>query len=101
VAHRARLPRESAPGYRADHVVLAGAVGQDQRLLDEHAQNRPREIGFQRPFVDGDLARAGLDPNPRHSVLALAGGVGAALLVELLDVLRRLRRGRPERAQVF
>ena len=41
-----------------------------------------------------DLAGARLDPDARDRVLALAGGIGAALLVELLDVFRRLgRRG--------
>jgi hypothetical protein len=35
-----------------------------------------------------DLAGARLDPDARDRVLALAGRVGAALLVELLDVFR-------------
>ncbi len=35
-----------------------------------------------------DLAGAGLDPDAGDGVLALAGGIGAALLVELLDVGR-------------
>src|ERR1044071_5322371 len=84
VAHRAGLTRKPAARDRAGHVVLAGAVGGDDRLLDQHAQHRTGEIGLDHARVDDDLARAGLDPDARHRVLALAGGVGAALLVELL-----------------
>ena len=36
-ANRAGLAREPAAGHLADHVVLAIAVGRDQRLLDQHA----------------------------------------------------------------
>ena len=43
--------------------------------------------------VDGDLACAGLDPDAGDRVLALAGGIGAALGVELLDVLGSLGSG--------
>ena len=49
---------------------------------------------FHRPVIDHDLAGARLDPDAGDRVLALAGGIGAALLVELLDVFRRLRRCR-------
>src|ERR1700726_3781863 len=36
VAHRTGLAGQSAARHRADHVVLALAVGGDQRLLDQH-----------------------------------------------------------------
>ena len=39
-----------------------------------------------RAAVDGDLAGARLDPDARDGVLALAGGIGAALRVELLHI---------------
>jgi hypothetical protein len=73
-----------------------------QRLLDQHAQDWPCKIGFYRSIVDHDLAAAHFDPHPRHRILALAGCIGAALLVEFLHVLRRLRRHRRlERRQLF
>src|SRR5689334_20562030 len=40
VAYRAGLARQAAAGHRADHVILAIAIGGDQRLLDQHAQHR-------------------------------------------------------------
>src|SRR5690349_3088678 len=36
VAYSASLTGQPAARHRADHVVLAGAVGGDQRLLDQH-----------------------------------------------------------------
>src|SRR4051812_34663379 len=79
VAHRAGLTRQSAARNSADDVVLAIAVGGNQRLLDQHAQHRPREIDLDLAGVDDDLAWTGLDPDAGDGVLALAGGVGAAL----------------------
>ena len=69
------------------------ALGDAQRLLEDHAQHRTGEIDFDVAAVDGDLAGARLDPHAGDGVLALAGGVGAAVLVELLLVFRRVRRG--------
>src|SRR6266478_2096120 len=43
MSHRAGLPGKSATRNRADHVVLVLAVDGDERLLDQHAQHRPRE----------------------------------------------------------
>src|SRR6266849_361044 len=94
VADRAGLARQTAAGDGAGDVVLPAAVGRDQRLLDQHAQHRPREIDLDVPGIDDDLAGARPDPNSRHRVLALAGGIGAALLVDLLDVFRGLRSRR-------
>ena len=70
---------------------LAATIG----WLQDHLQNRTREIGREFLVVDDDLAGAGLHPDAGDRVLALAGGVGAALLVELLDMHRRrgLSRG--------
>ena len=86
MAHGARLARQPPARDGAGYIILAVAVGGDERLLDEHAQHRSGEIGVDRTGVDHDLAGAGLEPDARHRILALARGVGAALLVELLDV---------------
>src|SRR5690606_13976218 len=91
VAHRARLARKAAAGDRCDDVVLAVAVCRDDRLLEDHLQDGTREIGVVFLVVDRDLAGAWLDPDAGDGVLALAGGVGAARFVELLDVDRRSR----------
>src|SRR6185503_21360335 len=42
VAHRAGLAGEATAGDGAHDVVLAGASGRDERLLDQHAQHRTR-----------------------------------------------------------
>jgi hypothetical protein len=46
-----------------------------------------------RAVVDEDFAGARLDPHAGDRVLALAGGIGAAEGIELLDVLRSFRSG--------
>src|SRR5438445_11315021 len=63
VTHGTRLARQTAASDRADDVVLAGARGGDQRLLDQHAQDRASEIDFDFAGVDHDLAGARLDPD--------------------------------------
>src|SRR5581483_9982225 len=73
-------------------VVLAVAIGRDQRLLDQHAQHRASEIDLELAGIDDDLAGAGLDPDAGDRVLALARGVGAAEAVE--PRLGRLGLGR-------
>ena len=44
VTHRAGLTRETAAGDRHVDVVLRGAVGRVQRLLQQHLQNGAREV---------------------------------------------------------
>src|SRR5690606_17574045 len=83
MTHRASLAGQPAAGNLNVHVVLAVAVGRHDRLLQHHLQHRPREIGRKFLVVDGDLAGAWAQPDARYSVLALAGRVGAAMLVEL------------------
>src|SRR3546814_2111176 len=56
-----------------------------------------REIDRLVAAVDDDLAGAGLQPHAGDRVLAAAGRIGAALLVELLLAKRRLGRGRLDR----
>ena len=97
VAHRAGLAGEAAAGDGDGEIVLAEAVGDDERLVEDHAQHRPGEIDVERLAVDGRLALAGLDPDARDGVLALAGRIGAALLVELLHVRRGFNDRRGER----
>src|SRR6478609_5431303 len=110
VLDRTGLAREAAAGDGAHDVVLAYAIGDPERLVDDQAQRRTREEHFLVAAVDGDLAGAGLEPDAGDRVLAAAGGVGAALRVELLltqrsvrNLQRRLlvggRRGGGERLQ--
>ena len=94
VAHRAGLAGKAAAGHRHRQVVLGEAVDDDERLAQDHAQHGPREIDVERLAVDGRLAPAGLDPDARDGVLALAGGVGASLLVELLHMNGGFGNGR-------
>src|SRR3546814_2268718 len=83
VAHRSRLTGEAAALHRADDVELIAAGGDQERLGEDHAQHRPGEVDRLVLAVHGDLAGARLDPDAGHGVLALAGGVGAALRVAL------------------
>src|SRR6267142_56957 len=71
-----------------------------QQPLDHHPQHRTGEIDFDFTGVNDDLAGAGLDPDAGNRVLALAGGIGTALLVDLLDVFRRFRRRRLQLRQL-
>src|SRR6187551_804080 len=84
VLDRTGLAREPAAGDGADHVVLADPIGDGERLGDDQAQRRTGEEHFLVAAVDGDLAGAGLEPHAGDRVLAAAGGVSAALRVELL-----------------
>src|SRR3954463_11767569 len=90
VADRAGLAGEAAALDGRDHVILALAVGDVEHLVDDQAQGRPGEIDRLVAPVDDDLAGAGLQPDAGDGVLAAAGGVGAALLVELLLAKHRL-----------
>src|SRR5215212_703300 len=93
VAHGAGLAREAAARDRDHDVVLVGPVHELQGLLEDHAQDRTREIDVHRALVHRDRAAAGLDPDAGDRVLALAGRVGAPVRVEFLDVLRGFRSG--------
>src|SRR6267378_6447362 len=101
VAHRAGLTGQSAARHPADDVVLAVAIGQNQRLRNHHAQYRSGKENFDLPVVDGDFAGAALDPDAGDGVLAFAGGVGATEIVELLDIFGGFRGGRLERRQLI
>ena len=94
MAHRAGLAGEPAAGDRDDDVVLAVAVG-DAAAAAAGSCAAPggRNTRSSSRLVDRDLAGAGLDPDAGDRVLALAGRVGAALGVELLDVLGSLGSG--------
>ena len=70
--------------------ILALALGGDERLLQDHLQHGPREISDVILAVHRDLAGSLLHPNAGDGVLALAGGIGAALGVELLLIDARL-----------
>src|SRR3954454_24503158 len=63
VTHGTRLARQTAAGDRADDIVLAGARGGYQRLLDQHPQHRAGEIDLDFAGVDHDLAGTRLDPD--------------------------------------
>ena len=89
---RPGLARQPAALDGSDHVVLALAAGDLERLVDDQAQRRPREVDFLLATVDHDLAAAGLEPHACDRVLAAAGRVSAALRVEFL--LAQHRRGR-------
>src|SRR5690606_41963155 len=72
-----------------------------QGLLQDHAQHRACEIDVELTLVDRDLAGARLDPDAGDRVLALAGGIGTALAVELLLVARSLPRCAERAAEIF
>src|SRR3546814_676788 len=91
VQHRTRLARQAAALDGRDDVVAADPVGQAERLVDDETQRRTREIDFLVAAVDRDLARPGLQPHAGDGVLAAAGRIGAALLVDLLFAQRRGR----------
>ena len=103
------MPWRSAPAWPdrpppltvADDVELLDPAGHHERLVDDHAQDRPGEIDLDVAAVDGDPTRAGLDPDPRDRVLAAPGRIGAALRVELRARRRDLRLGRDGPRQVL
>ncbi len=96
MTHRAGLAGEARTQHRHVDVELAETIGHLQGLGDHHAQHRTGEVDLLVAAVDRDLALARLDPDAGDGVLALAGGVGAALRVDLAlvgDGLRRRVRG--------
>src|SRR5690606_13272908 len=84
VLDRAGLTRKPAALDGGDGVVLALAVGDLERLVDDQTQRRTGEVDFLLAAVDGDLAGAGLEPDAGDRILAAAGGIGAALRVDFL-----------------
>src|SRR5690606_4602339 len=77
VLDRAGLARKTTAGNGADHVVLAFAPGDLERLVDDQPKRRTGEEHFLVAAVDGDLAGPGLEPHAGNRVLAAAGRIGA------------------------
>src|SRR5690606_15197025 len=90
---RAGLAREPAALDRGDDIVGAFAVGDEERLVNDQAQRRTREVNFLLAAVDGDLTAAWLEPYARNRVLAAASGVGATLRVDFLLAQHGSRAG--------
>src|SRR5215470_13282714 len=63
VPHGAGLAGEPAADDRADHVVLVQPVAHLERLAQQHAQHRPREIDGDVAPVDRHAPGARLDPD--------------------------------------
>src|SRR6218665_1599625 len=97
------LAGQTTTGNSDDDVVLVGAFGRDDRLLDDQLQNGTGEVGGEFAAIDGRGALARLDPDAGDGILALAGGIGAALGVELLLMHRGGVHGRSDSraAEVF
>ena len=83
MAHGAGLAGKPAALDSAPDVVLGATVGSHQGLVDDHAQHRPGEIDLALAAVDGDPTQSRFDPDPGHGVLALAGGIGTALGIDV------------------
>src|SRR3546814_14783595 len=60
-------------------------------LVDDQTKRRAGEIDRLIAAVHLDLAGAGLQPDARDGILAAAGGIGAALRVDMLCAKRRAR----------
>src|SRR6185437_7192877 len=95
------LSGQTAAGDCGDNVVLTRTGRSDEWLLNHHAKHRAGKVNFDFARVDENLAGAWLDPDAGDRILALAGRIGAALLVDLLGVLRSFRRGRLELRQLI
>src|SRR6185436_15653183 len=89
VLDRTGLAGKPATLDGGNDVVLAGPVGDLERLVDHQAQGRTGEVHGLVAAVDGDLARTGLQPDAGDGVLAATGGIGPALRVDLLGTQRR------------
>ncbi len=95
------LTGETTTGNGGNDVELTGAIRGNDRLLQDHLQDRTCEILLEFLVVDGDLAGARLDPYACNGILALAGGVSAALCVQLLDMNRSGSFGLGDSAEFF
>src|SRR5579871_488219 len=95
VANGARLPRKPAALYRHRDVELTIAIGCDQRLAQDHAEHRAREIDLFLFAVDNDATHPRLNPHAGNGVLAPAGGVRTPLGIALArNLILRLCGGR-------
>src|SRR5690606_24750717 len=83
VTNGTRLTGKTTTRHRAGYVVLVFTGRNDERLVQDHAQIRAREIALQLTAIDADAARARLYPHAGNGVLTTAGRIGAAELVEL------------------
>src|SRR4051812_27034729 len=90
VTDRASLAGQAAALDRRLDIILAAPVGDVEHLIDDQAKCRAGEIDFLLSAVDHDLARTRLEPDACDRVLAPAGCVSAAMLVELLLAKHRL-----------
>src|SRR3546814_4841585 len=83
VLDRAGLAGKAAAGDGAIDVILLAPVGHVERLVDDQTKRRAGEIDRLIAAVYLDLAGAGLQPDESDGILAAAGGIGAALRVDL------------------
>jgi hypothetical protein len=72
MTHRTGLTRKTTTIDGAIDIHFGVARHQNHRLRHEHAENRTREVGFNRLAVDRDFALAALDP-----IFGSAGRTGA------------------------
>src|SRR5687768_12299258 len=94
-AQRAGLAGDATAVDAGDDVEATLEVRRREGLVDDLLVQLVREVGVERATVDGPGAGAGDDPDPRHGLLAAAGGgrrgalgaVGDALLVGLVGLL--------------
>src|SRR6185369_13699093 len=93
VQDRTGLAREPAADDGGLDIILTRALGDAERLVDDEAERRTREVDLLLAAVDDDFPRARLQPDARDGVLAAAGRVSAAVLVELLLAKHRLDLG--------
>src|SRR5215471_1757289 len=70
---RAGLPGHAAAGDPRDHVETALGAERHEGLIDELLVHLVREVGVERPAVDGPLSGARHDPHPGNGLLAAAG----------------------------
>src|SRR5205085_279323 len=72
VANRAGLRGDAAAVDGDANVVSRRPADQLERLRDDHAKRRPRQVLFDLTAVDRNAAGAGPDPHARNRALALA-----------------------------
>ena len=80
--YRAGLARKTTTLDGADDVVLLFATGDLKRLVDYQTQGWAGEIDGLVTAIDGDLARAGLQPYAGNGVLAATGCIRTTLCID-------------------